>query len=256
VSIPGDAGGSIQLASAGGGLPMSIGIPGDASAKATHVGDLVVYDRAVKDADVAVKADKEGGVQALVSVESRSAPTSFAFPISLPPGGNLKKNADGSISISQTVVLSDGTAAKLETGFIDASWATDAKGRSVKTWFEVNGNTVTQHIQHQNAAYPVVADPHITVNCGLFSCSVRFDRAWTRNARDVAWVASVGAVVCALITGPGAVACALAWGLQTVVIAVAAGRYYEDGDCLGVKKYHVAGVWFPFRVVRGTRNCA
>lgn len=40
-------------------------------------------------------------------------------------------------------------------------WALDANGVAVKTWYTVDGSTLTQHVAHRAAgvAYPVVADP-------------------------------------------------------------------------------------------------
>ncbi|WP_282847829.1 DUF4258 domain-containing protein [Microbacterium oxydans] len=45
------------------------------------------------------------------------------------------------------------------SGCTDVPWAKDASGASVPTFYGITGSTLTQVVQHQGAAYPVVADP-------------------------------------------------------------------------------------------------
>lgn len=99
-------------------------------------------------------------------------------------------------------------------------------------------------------------------DCGTVTCTVRLDRAQTRNARDASALIGMAAGVCGVITaGTFAVACGAAVAPAAGVLALAAARFYEQGDCLQIKftKYPgpagVRAAW-PGAVKRGTRNCS
>lgn len=49
--------------------------------------------------------------------------------------------------------------------------------------------------------------------------------------------------------------CGAAIAPAAVVIAVAAGRYYEVGNCLGVRFSKIGGLAWPVEVRKGTYNC-
>lgn len=110
----------------------------------------------------------EDSARALIVLDSVAAPERYDFTLggevsSLevdspdpqagdPGGGVTAHNAQGEI-----------------VGLIDAPWAVDANNVPVPTWYEVNGTTSTQVINHDaNTSYPVVADPDfIFMKCGL-----------------------------------------------------------------------------------------
>ena len=127
----------------------------------------------------------------------------------------------------------------------------------MNTWYAVDGSNLIQHISPaKDSAFPVVADPSLQADCGWVTCTVRFDRATTRNARDAAWLVSTAAVLCSAIGGVGAAVCGFAFALGAVEIAVFAGRYYESGNCLQLKVTKSwPAVWWPGSVRRGTQNC-
>ncbi|MFF2296394.1 hypothetical protein [Arthrobacter sp. NPDC058127] len=45
--------------------------------------------------------------------------------------------------------------------FISAPWALDSNGKKLPTSYTVNGSKITQHVNTNGAAYPIVADPSI-----------------------------------------------------------------------------------------------
>jgi hypothetical protein len=51
----------------------------------------------------------------------------------------------------------------ITAGHIDAPWAVDTHGRSIPTRFSLDGHTLTQTIDPEGAAFPVVVDPLVTV---------------------------------------------------------------------------------------------
>jgi Na+/proline symporter len=96
-------------------------------------------------------------------------------------------------------------------------------------------------------------------DCSWVTCTIRLNRAATRNARDASWLIGAAAGACAVVTeGAGAVVCGAAIAPAAVTLAVAAGRYYESGRCLGIKFTHppVPSVAWPSSVKYGTRNCS
>jgi hypothetical protein len=96
----------------------------------------------------------------------------------------------------------------------------------------------------------------VQADCGWVTCTIRLDRASTRNARDAAWLISAAGAFCAF-AGPGAAVCAAAIIPPAVTLAVAAGRYYENGNCLGIRfsKPPIPSVAWPTEVKHGSYNC-
>ncbi len=156
---------------------------------------------------------------------------------------------DGGVS----VIGSDG----VPVGQIAAPWAYDANGTGVDTSYRIDGSTLIQNVDHVGATYPVVADPSFQFDCGWISCTLRFNRVWTRNVRDGSWVIAGFLGLCTAATaGVGALVCA-AVAARFVIDAVVAGRFYENGNCI---KYKIAvsgtGVTvYPEELKKGTYNC-
>ncbi|WP_336249279.1 hypothetical protein [Stomatohabitans albus] len=74
------------------------------------------------------------------------------FSTDLPNGYALSPEADGTVSIRDTLGQVEGKIGK--------AWAVDAKGKKLETTYEVLGDgTVRQHIDTTDAAFPIVADP-------------------------------------------------------------------------------------------------
>ena len=63
-----------------------------------------------------------------------------------------------------TYLPDDGVAVRDDNGDIlgtlDAPWAIDATGASVKTWYEIRQSTIVQHVEpNSSTQFPIVADP-------------------------------------------------------------------------------------------------
>ena len=233
------------------GPALSVSLPGNLTASdAVQVGDTtVVYENSAPDVSIAAQSTDSGDLRILIAIDGPTAPTSYAFPIALPEGGGVEPQSDGSIEF----VGADG----ITFAFVKPAWAKDANGSSVATSFEVIGNTIVQHVQHVGAAYPVVADPAFQGDCGYITCTVRLDRAQTRNASDASWIITGFAAACSVLGGLTGLLCAAAIAPGAVALAVAAGRFYENGNCIGARFYLnvILPVAWPVEVRRGTYNC-
>jgi hypothetical protein len=108
---------------------------------------------------------------------------------------------------------------------------------------------------------PAQASSPFQGDCGTITCTVRLDRAQTRNARDAGAVIGIVAGACASVSlGTLAPVCGAAVAPAAAITALAAARFYEQGDCLQIKFSKVPGpggvpVAIPGSVRRGTRNC-
>lgn len=151
VDIPSDPANGIGITA--NGFAVDIGLPGAAVADdAVTVRGTTIYTDALPATSIAAQP-ADGGIQALIVLESAAAPTQFPFPLTLPTGTTLAQLSDGSI----VAAAPDGSL----VGALAAPWATDANGTSVPTRFQISGNTVTQIVDHNAGtyAYPIVADP-------------------------------------------------------------------------------------------------
>jgi hypothetical protein len=97
-------------------------------------------------------------------------------------------------------------------------------------------------------------------DCGILTCTIRLNRAWTKKAQSSSGVASVASTACSLL--PAAVlVCKAAIKLGGVVLSNRAKTYYADGDCLGIRYNRSAQIpgtpaaaW-PVRVTKNSYNC-
>ncbi|MGH1977921.1 hypothetical protein [Rothia sp. L_38] len=94
----------------------------------------------------------ETGAQSVITIESSSAPSEYSFDLALQDGTFLAMDEDGSVDISNED--------QLVIGEVKKPWAYDANGNPVKTWFEIEDSTLTQHVEFSHdTAFPVTADP-------------------------------------------------------------------------------------------------
>ncbi|MGE6955101.1 hypothetical protein ACQKF3_12720, partial [Staphylococcus capitis] len=118
-----------------GGLRLRM--PSVGAQKSVQASDGTVV-RPGTNASTSVQALTDGHVRALVTLQNESAPKSYDFGFDLPNGLKLQASkADAGLDI----VSADGS---IVAGRIEAPWAKDATGRSLHTWYEVHGSTVTQ----------------------------------------------------------------------------------------------------------------
>jgi hypothetical protein len=73
---------------------------------------------------------------------------------------------------STAVVRDDGSVLMVRTdgmmAGLAAPWAKDARGASLRTWYTVVGNRLTQHVDTAGATYPIAADPKLTFGWGIY----------------------------------------------------------------------------------------
>ncbi|WP_186315334.1 DUF2599 domain-containing protein [Curtobacterium sp. BH-2-1-1] len=130
----------------------SIGIPSSGARAEQHSSlNAVSYDNA--DGSSTVSSTREDGSVVIgTTIESASAPSEYSYPINVDgAAADLTVEDDGSVTVSDD-------AGDVITHFL-APWALDAAGADVSTRYEVDGNVLTQVVDHKGASYPVVADP-------------------------------------------------------------------------------------------------
>ncbi|MGO2643131.1 hypothetical protein [Brevibacterium aurantiacum] len=123
----------------------------------------VTYDNGNSTSSVVLVHDT-GSVQVATVIDSAAAPSRYDYPIDLPEGSGLVLRDGGA------VVIDDATGEVL--GSFAAPWAKDATGKDVPTRYELDGQTLTQIVDHDSSfAYPVVADPTYTTHVSYLSKS-------------------------------------------------------------------------------------
>lgn len=133
-----------------GGLELSLNLPASGSAdvdglRRTFTGDGV---------DNAISVEPlTGGMRALISISSPDAPREYPFALE-GDVTSLKLESDGSV-----------TAYRGETpvAHVATPWAVDAAGAQVPTWFEVDGTSLVQVVDHRSGdfEYGITADPSL-----------------------------------------------------------------------------------------------
>ncbi|MVU81406.1 hypothetical protein GPX89_29705 [Nocardia sp. ET3-3] len=102
----------------------------------------------------------DGGEQTFILMDDPSAPREYRFPQDVPPGGQLRKNPDGSVDVLD--------ATGNVVSHTNPPWAYDALGRPVRTWYEVDGDTIVQHIEPDgDDMFPILADPDTIPQCTI-----------------------------------------------------------------------------------------
>lgn len=120
---------------------------------------------------------KEGGsVQVATVITSPDAPTNYEYSLTVPDGASLALESGG------VVIVRDALGGYL-AGILPA-WAKDANESSVPTHYEVEGNVITQVVEHNidsTIAYPVVADPWLGID--LFRATY-YNRVGTYKSKN------------------------------------------------------------------------
>jgi hypothetical protein len=106
------------------------------------------------DTDVDVVAQTTaGGVRFMVVITGPDAPTEFRFPIGLHDGLSLEKMPSGGFDI-----VHERFGATV--GRFHAPWGCDSIFRQIRAGYELDDTTLVMSVEHQDAIYPVVADPY------------------------------------------------------------------------------------------------
>ncbi|MEU9886128.1 hypothetical protein [Sphaerisporangium sp. NPDC051011] len=169
-------------------VEIGIGAP-DAAGTGNHpLPGLVTYSATKPGVAFAHQRTGEIG-RVLTVIKDASAPTEYRFPISAPENSTLEVEED-----DQTVLIYTDDMYVAE---IDTPWAKDANGNPVPTSYRVEGMTLIQTVHHAGAAYPVVADPALKLECEWWKamCRVIFSRTLTKKIYSTWLYAGAAAAV-------------------------------------------------------------
>jgi hypothetical protein len=122
-------------------------------------------------------------------INSPSAPTTYRFETTMPPRMYLALDRSGAVELRDRDVVAPEEAA---VAVIDQPWARAADGRAVPVHYELDGTALVLVVEHTGSAYPVVADPNVTTNCGIATCSIYWSRSRSRSINDWAVLMTPG----------------------------------------------------------------
>ncbi|HSW66222.1 MAG TPA: hypothetical protein VLI54_03735 [Bacillota bacterium] len=209
VNIPKDASNGVTLNS-GDGPALDIALPGaDQAGDGQQVAPGVVAYSSNNGSANAVQAEDDGSVRMLTVIDNKTAPRTYDYKITVPDGGRIELTSDGGAAVLDVdnQVLSH----------VNAPWATDAKGKQIKTWFTTDGDTLTQHVKHnvRGVAYPVMADPHFDWH--WYGVSMYINQTEANKLSAIVTGGGGAATIATLLTGgTGAVAIGLGVGIATM----------------------------------------
>lgn len=161
VSIDADA--PVTIESTGSTVEIALPVEIDVGDGVVANDGTVVFEDNGTDAHAAVQALDDDSVRLQTILESPGAPSTYTYTFS--DGAELVPLDDGSVEVTETIA--GGVIAVI--GLIDTPWAIDANGTSVPTHYTVDGNTLTQHVDHSDDyAYPITADPSIIFGWAIY----------------------------------------------------------------------------------------
>lgn len=163
---------------------------GDGTRAVVALGDFEVTVTAADDQESATTILSNGARVMSLLEEGQST---ALYSIDLPSGAFLRSNGSG----FDIIVKAGGTNVTL--GQISAPWAVDANGTQLPTSYRLDGDTLTQHVETADAAYPIVADPAVTVGLGADGPGVYWNLTGAQ-AKTIS-AASASAVALALAGG-------------------------------------------------------
>lgn len=149
----------------------------------------------------------------------------------------FKVDSDGKVDLSidensgAIIVKVDGEPQAL----INAPWAKDRNEDSVKTHFEVDGDTFTQHVEELSdpQKYPITADP--SVNWGIISGHIYFSKDETRKVGASTAAAFAITPFWTLVPPPYGEALGVWWGLHAAEVTGWAAAAAAQDKCLALK---------------------
>lgn len=222
VTVPIDAHAPVTIESAD--SKVDIALPSEINVSDGVVADdgTVVFEDNGNHAHAAVQALDDGSVRLQTVLDSPHAPSTYTYAF----GGDTQLILldDGTVEVTETIT--DGVSATI--GLVDAPWAIDATGTTVPTHYTVDGNTLTQHVDHSDDyAYPITADPSYSVGIGFYI-------HWTRA--ETATLAGYG------VAGMTAATAACAW--MGTKLAPPYGSIILGAGCayVAIPLIHQAGV--------------
>lgn len=222
IDIPKDASNGVSLTGTSGtGIEISLPNAEQASDASSVATGVVAYAGSDGSAN-AVQATENGGVRMLTIIDNPNAPTVYDYKVTIPNGGHIELIDEGG------AVVVDSTGELIAA--VDTPWAKDATGKTIETYFTTDGQTLTQHINHNVAGvvYPVTADPAwFAVAAGVVAWAVgacaasvasgigldgirwaiqRGDWYWNKKLEDALWNCAWGAATGGIMRfAPGSV---------------------------------------------------
>jgi len=201
----------------------------------TNNGTMTYYSKQNAD-DVVIPTND--GAQFLKVLNGPSAAESFSYRINVPAGGKLVQVSGGPDGVNHTnlaAVVLNGDGAMV--GSISLPWAYDKKGQPVQTFFTAQGETLTQHVLHRNAAYtyPIVADPYFKwYDLGVV---ITFSYDEMQQIAVGGVTAATSLVGVSIPTGVGVIPASVISGALMTVTA---------GASWGVATHNCFWFWFPY----------
>lgn len=222
-------------------VPLEVSLPREVSAKDGQVSQdgTVVYEALEPSgADAAVQVLDDGSVRLQTVTSDSDGPRRFTYDFGT--GVTPVVQEDGTVQLLQEIA--DGVS--VEVGVIDHPWAVDSEGRDVATGYEVIGNSLVQTIAPDaNAAYPIVADPLLTV--GLVTGTIYFNKKETLDFSSAGSALSVCALA-AKIPAPAGTVLLAGCVVGGAALIVQANRAKNRSMCLKVKfTLPPLSTWWP-----------
>lgn len=225
---------------------IGIGMPEAAGNGNQPLPGLVTY--AAKQPSVAYAHQRTGQIaRALTIIKDSSAPTEYRFPISAPEGSMLEvEDDDGTVLIYNNDIY---------LGEIDLPWAKDANGNAVPTSYRVEGMTLIQTVNHAGAAYPVVADPALKLQCEWWKamCRLIFSKKLTKKIYNAWFVAGVAGAIeamkyaCDKLKGKAKLICKIAYTAGGASAVYKVREAANKNQCFAVRFQAPGIVWYEVR---------
>jgi len=141
---------SLEYSTLDGKASMSIDIPDATHSASTDSASIL---EGTNGESYIAQASESGGLQILNVATRPTEEHSFDVNTTIPEGSEWATTASGSLELRN--VDGDTIAA------IDVPWSVDAAGEHLPTYFTVDGGLITQHVDTNQATFPVVSDPDI-----------------------------------------------------------------------------------------------
>jgi hypothetical protein len=213
--VPTDPAGQVTL-NGSSAPPIAVGLPAETAQPAVPANQgVAVYQQAASQTSVAVQPVGQGAVRIMQVITGPKAPTTYRFPLQVPPGGSIRRVPGEQERYVILDANGDGVAS------ISAPWGHDANQDWVDTHYRLDGQTLVQTVDHRGHPYPVVADPLVSLGCGWIHCSVYLTRAAT--ARLASILRAVSPLTDEAIALAAGAACAPLRAGTAVKLCIAAG---------------------------------
>ena len=228
-----------------GGTKLGVSLAGASAPGSVEKNGAHLYKGVARDVDAAVLSEN-GTVQFVTILNTERAGSTQRYSLDLPAGTHLEAVGSGFFIVDGKAIV----------GVIAAPWAKDASGRSLSTSYTVDGSTLVQHINTQDAQYPIVADPKISYGWYVY---IRFNPLERREI-SLAVGAAGGAIGSGIICAEGGPLAVILCGAVGGVAAAVIFEFVYDSrsnrpEC-GLEVRFRAGIE-GWRLIQGDsdRNC-